>query len=78
MRADITTETDETNRAMQRYESKSIPLLVIIPSATPDDPIILRDVYTREKLQAKLREAVTRNQEAKPAKSAQAKQTVLN
>lgn len=60
MRADITKSTPETDRALRTYESKGIPLLVIIPPETPDKPIIVRDIYTRDVVLAKLREAVGR------------------
>lgn len=67
---DMTKRSEESDRLLQLYNSKSIPLLVIIHPKTPNKPIILRDAYTRDQVLAKLREAVGRK--AEPAKQASA------
>jgi len=61
LKADSTHPDPAIEAAMRRYNSESIPLLVIIPADSPDDPIILRDVYSQQTVLEKLKEAVARN-----------------
>lgn len=58
LRADATRSTPEIEKAKARYDSISLPILVIISPSHPSEPIILRDIYDQETLLEKLREAV--------------------
>ena len=58
LRADWTKPNPEIEGALKRYDSvDKIPLTVIYRADSPDDPIILREVYTQDMLLEKLREA---------------------
>jgi thiol:disulfide interchange protein len=56
--ADYSNESPEIRKWLNRFDSISVPLTVIFPGSRPDRPIVLRDVYTKSTLLAKLREAV--------------------
>lgn len=56
--ADYTNESEEIKSWLARFDSISVPLTVIFPAGRADQPIILRDVYTKATLLEKLQEAV--------------------
>ncbi|MFQ5731490.1 MAG: hypothetical protein ACE5KM_06010 [Planctomycetaceae bacterium] len=57
LRADWTKPNRAVEDALKRFDSISIPLTVIYRAGSTDDPIILRDVYSRATLLEKLEEA---------------------
>jgi len=50
MLADYTKESPEIKSALESLQSRSIPLLAIFPADRPDQPIVLRDVITKQQL----------------------------
>ncbi len=48
--ADYTKTPDEITKMLESLHSRSIPLLAIFPADRPDQPIILRDVITKQQL----------------------------
>jgi suppressor for copper-sensitivity B len=48
--ADYTKGSSEIKDTLESLESKSIPLLAIFPADRPDQPIVLRDVITKQQL----------------------------
>ena len=56
--ADYTQESEEIKRWLEKFHSNSVPLTVIFPGKRPEEPIILRDLYTQSMLLEKLKEAV--------------------
>jgi thiol:disulfide interchange protein len=64
--ADWTDGSEEISQALADLQSKSIPLLAIYPADRPDQPIILRDLLSKEKVIEALKEAG-------PSKTAQAR-----
>ena len=67
MRADWTKPNKEIEDALKRFDSISIPLTVIYRADSPDDPIILRDVYSQSTLLEKLEEAASSKGKASSA-----------
>jgi thiol:disulfide interchange protein len=53
----------EVKALLREYGSMSIPLTVIIPGATPDEPIVLRDLLTEDQVLRALEEAVSRERD---------------
>ncbi|QDT92803.1 Thiol:disulfide interchange protein DsbD precursor [Gimesia algae] len=66
--ADYTDYSPTIKALLDKYESVSIPLTVILPANRPDDPIIIRDVYTQSTLLNALKEAVDTASVEKSAK----------
>ena len=64
LQADATRSTPEIEEAKARYNSVSLPILVIISPANPSEPIILRDIYNQETLLESLHKAVTKTRAA--------------
>jgi thiol:disulfide interchange protein len=56
--ADYTYESPEIDAWLKKFESISVPLTVIFPANRPNEPIIIRDAYTKGTLLQKLNEAV--------------------
>ncbi|MEX2288189.1 MAG: thioredoxin family protein [Planctomycetaceae bacterium] len=56
--ADYTYESPEIDAWLKKFESISVPLTVIFPANRPNQPIIIRDAYTKRTLLQKLNEAV--------------------
>ncbi|MEX0677202.1 MAG: cytochrome c biogenesis protein CcdA [Pirellulales bacterium] len=50
MLADYTKESPEIKNALEALQSRSVPLLAIFPSGSPDKPIVLRDWITKKQL----------------------------
>jgi thiol:disulfide interchange protein len=48
--ADYTKESPEIKSMLESLKSRSIPLLAIFPADRPDQPIVLRDVITKQQL----------------------------
>jgi suppressor for copper-sensitivity B len=48
--ADYTKGSPEIKDALESLQSRSIPLLAIFPADSPDKPIVLRDVITKQQL----------------------------
>ena len=55
--ADFTNRDKVIRRWLDEFKSESIPLTVIIPGSRPNEPIILRDVFTKGTLLESLRQA---------------------
>jgi len=68
--ADYTGESPEIKRWLDKFKSISVPLTVIFPAGKPDDPIILRDLYTKNKLIDNLKQAVSDREPAATQMSA--------
>jgi thiol:disulfide interchange protein len=52
MRVDLTREDPQTMALLYAMGSRSIPLVAIFSPSKPDSPLILRDIFTRENLEA--------------------------
>jgi thiol:disulfide interchange protein len=48
--ADFTKESPEIKTALESLNSRSIPVLAIYPAGKPNEPIILRDVVTKQQV----------------------------
>ena len=57
MVADITDNPDEERDFLTKLGSESIPVLAIFPAGRPNQPIVLKDAYTKGMLFEKLKEA---------------------
>ena len=55
--ADYSQRSPEIKKWLDKFNSKSIPLLVIFPANDPENVIILRDLYTKSTLLENLRKA---------------------
>jgi thiol:disulfide interchange protein len=53
--ADITNDNPEAQELLRRLGSRSVPFLAIFPGDAPKSPIIMRDIISREKFLAELR-----------------------
>ena len=62
--ADYTNESPEIAKWLGKFQSISVPLTAIFPGNRPNEPIIIRDAYTKSTLLAKLREAVNADENA--------------
>jgi len=56
--ADFTNRSPEIKRWLDRFETIGVPLTVIFPANRPDQPIVLRGLYTQSTLLERLEEAV--------------------
>ncbi len=74
LKADLTNESPELERWLEKFGSISIPLTAIFSATRPTEPFVLRDVYTKSKLLRQLEKAVaeTRQAHAPAATSAKA------
>lgn len=59
MRADLTERNPEAEALLQSLGSKSIPLIAVFPKARPDEPLVLRDLFTPEQLEDAVRQSVS-------------------
>jgi thiol:disulfide interchange protein len=57
MKADLTERTPEAEALLTALGSKSIPLLAIFPKKTPQEPLVLRDLFTPEQLEEAVAQA---------------------
>lgn len=57
MVADWTEPNEEIAAMLEELDSNSIPVLAIFPADNPDEPIVLRDVYTQQTYLEKLSQA---------------------
>jgi thiol:disulfide interchange protein DsbD len=55
MKADLTQSNPDAERLLEALGSKSIPLLAVFPKNAPNEPLVLRDLFTP----AQLEEALT-------------------
>ncbi len=60
--ADYTGESVEIKRWLDKFKSISVPLTVIFPAGRPDQPIVLRDLYTQATLLENLEKAVNKSE----------------
>lgn len=70
MYADYTDYSPTIKEWLDKYDSISIPLTVILPANRPNEPIIIRDLYTQSTLLEKLQEAVKKPPTKKTTKQA--------
>ena len=68
--ADWTTGSPEIKEALTSLNSRSIPVLAIFPADKPNEPIILRDLISKQQILDALKEAGPSKQETKPAELA--------
>ena len=68
MYADYTDRSPKITEWLDKFNSISIPLTVIFPANRPNEPIIIRDVYTQATLLNALEEAVHAPATKKPTK----------
>jgi len=68
MYADYTDYSPTIKEWLDKFQSVSIPLTVIFPANRPNEPIIIRDLYTKSTLLHALQEAVAVPPAAKSAK----------
>ncbi len=57
LKADWTDYNEEIRRILNRHGSNSIPVLMIFPADDPENPIVLRDIYTKATLLENLKKA---------------------
>jgi len=57
MKADLTERNPEAEALLTALGSKSIPLLAIFPKNTPQEPVVLRDLFTPQQLRDAVAEA---------------------
>ncbi len=55
--ADYTDASEEIKLWLEKFDSVSVPLTVVFPGARPNQPIIIRDLYSKQTLLKKLSEA---------------------
>ncbi len=55
--ADYTKESPEIKSTLELLQSRSIPLLAIFPADRPEQPIVLRDIITKQQLLDAIQEA---------------------
>lgn len=55
--ADMTEHSPEMQAVLEKFGSISVPLTVIFPADRPNEPIVLRDVFTKARLLEALRDA---------------------
>lgn len=70
MLADKTDANAEIDAKLRSFDSESIPVLAIIPAATPNQPIILRDLISPWKVLESLEQAGPSKTAAKPESTA--------
>jgi thiol:disulfide interchange protein len=68
MYADYTDESPAIKEWLDKFQSVSIPLTVIFPANRPNEPIIIRDLYTQPTLLSALKQAVDDSPTDKPTK----------
>lgn len=56
--ADYTDPDEEIKRWLNKFDSVSVPLTVIFPGSRPNQPILIRDLFSKKTLLEKLNEAV--------------------
>ncbi len=56
--ADYTNESAEIKAWLDKFDSESVPLTVIFPGNRPQEPILIRDLYSQSILLEKLQQAV--------------------
>jgi thiol:disulfide interchange protein len=64
LKVDFTEDSKVGDRWLDKLKSNGIPLTAIFPANRPEQPIIIRDVYTKTALLQNLRKAIA----LKPAK----------
>ena len=57
LRADVTTTNEPAQRLNERLKGQSIPVLAIFSPRHPLRPVVLRDLYTRDRVITELKNA---------------------
>ena len=57
LKADLTERNPEADALLQALGSKSIPLLAIFPKKSPQEPVVLRDLFTPQQLEEAVAQA---------------------
>ena len=57
IKADLTERNPEAEALLAALGSKSIPLLAIFPKKSPQEPVVLRDLFTPQQLEDAVAEA---------------------
>ncbi|OGR35216.1 MAG: hypothetical protein A2051_05005 [Desulfovibrionales bacterium GWA2_65_9] len=60
MKADLTERNPEAEALLTALGSKSIPLLAIFPRKSPQEPVVLRDLFTPQQLEEAVAQAAKR------------------
>lgn len=57
LRADLTERNPEAEALLQSLGSKSIPLIAVFPKSRPNEPLVLRDLFTPDQLEEAVRQS---------------------
>ncbi len=55
LKADLTQSDQSLEKFRSQLGSESIPFMVLFPSDNPEEPIVFRDIVTREQVFSQLR-----------------------